>query len=43
MYGNELKSKAKEMLLISGFNTNRIKLDEIKSTFHDSIDLQVNI
>ena len=42
-FGDAIKPKAKRMLCSSGFNTNSIKLDKIKATCQDSMDLQVNI
>ena len=42
-YGDVLYSKAKGKLSVTGFNTNSIEVDEIKSTFQDSIVQQFDI
>ena len=42
-YGDAFGPKEEGMLLISGFNTNSIKIDEIRSTRQESVDLQVDI
>ena len=42
-YGNMIDEKKTGMIQISGFNTNSIRLDEIKSTCQESIDQQIDI
>ena len=37
-YGDAIEKKKEEMIQISGFNTNSIQLDEIRSTCQGSID-----
>ena len=38
-YGDELGRKKEGMIRISGFNTNSIQLDKIRSTYRESIDV----
>ena len=38
IYGNIIDEKKTGMIQISGFNTNSIKLDEIRSTYQEAID-----
>ena len=42
-YGDALGQKKEGMIQTSGFNTNKIQLDEIRSTYQESIDQQVDI